>query len=105
LPWPSDALVALSEAFIGDFPVKCTDEVKQGLMTHMGMVHTMVTQVCEEYFTSMRRKVFQTPKSYLSFINNFTKLYSEKLAQLEDRESRINLGLQKLIKGPRMLRI
>jgi dynein heavy chain len=99
LPWPSDALVALSQAIIQEFPMECEDDTKQGLMTHMGMVHTMVTQVCDEYFTSMRRKVFQTPKSYLSFIKNFTTLYSTKLTALKDQEERVNLGLEKLMKG------
>lgn len=99
LPWPSDALVALSKAFIQNFPIECTPEVKEGLMTHMGMVHSMVTDVCEEYFTKMRRRVFQTPKSYLSFIQNFTQLYATKLDVLKIKESRINLGLSKLIQG------
>lgn len=97
LPWPADALVALSKAFIQNFHVECTPEVKTSLMTHMGMVHSMVTEVCEEYFTKMRRRVFQTPKSYLSFIQNFTTLYSGKLAELKVKEGRVNLGLQKLI--------
>ena len=99
LPWPSDALVALSKAFIQNFPIECTPEVKDGLMVHMGMVHSMVTEVCDEYFLKMRRKVFQTPKSYLAFIQNFTGLYSKKLAELKIKESRVNLGLQKLIQG------
>jgi dynein heavy chain len=101
LPWPSDALVALSKAFIQNFHVECTPEVKEGLMVHMGMVHTMVTEVCDEYFTKMRRRVYQTPKSYLSFIQNFTGMYSMKLAELKVKESRVNLGLQKLIQGAR----
>ncbi|CAM9799127.1 unnamed protein product [Ectocarpus fasciculatus] len=99
LPWPADALVALSQAFIANFHIECTEEVKLGLMTHMGMVHAMVTEVCEEYFTKMRRRVYQTPKSYLSFIHNFTILYGGKLAELKVKEGRVNLGLQKLIQG------
>lgn len=99
LPWPADALVALSKAFIQNFHIECTVEVKENLMTHMGMVHSMVTDVCEEYFAKMRRRVFQTPKSYLSFIQNFTALYSTKLEELNQKESRVNLGLQKLIQG------
>jgi len=99
LPWPADALVALSRAFIQNFHVECTPEVKVGLMTHMGMVHSMVTEACDEYFLKMRRRVYQTPKSYLSFIQNFTKLYESKLAELKVKESRVNLGLQKLIQG------
>ena len=99
LPWPADALVALSKAFIQNFNVECTPEVKEGLMTHMGMVHSMVTEVCDEYFVKMRRKVFQTPKSYLSFIQNFMGLYAVKLAELKVKEGRVNLGLEKLIQG------
>lgn len=99
LSWPADALVALSKAFIQNFPVECTPEVKEGLMTHMGMVHSMVTEVCDEYFVKMRRRVYQTPKSYLSFIQNFTAMYSVKLSELKKKESRVNLGLQKLIQG------
>ena len=99
LPWPADALVALSRAFIQNFHVECTPEVKLGLMTHMGMVHSMVTEVCDEYFLKMRRRVYQTPKSYLSFIQNFTVLYNAKLAELKVKEGRVNLGLQKLIQG------
>lgn len=99
LPWPADALVALSKAFIQNYHVECTPEVKIGLMTHMGMVHSMVTEICDEYFVKMRRRVYQTPKSYLSFIQNFTGLYSKKLAELKVKEGRVNLGLQKLIQG------
>lgn len=99
LAWPADALVALSRAFIQNFPIECTPEVKEGLMTHMGMVHSMVTEVCDEYFLKMRRRVYQTPKSYLSFIQNFTSLYTRKLDELKIKESRVNLGLQKLIQG------
>jgi dynein heavy chain len=65
----------------------------------MGMVHSMVTEVCDEYFVKMRRKVFQTPKSYLSFIQNFMGLYAVKLDELKIKESRVNLGLEKLIQG------
>jgi len=99
LPWPADALVALSKAFIQNFYVECTPEVKEGLMTHMGMVHSMVTEVCDEYFVKMRRRVFQTPKSYLSFIQNFTSMYKMKLEEVNQKEGRVNLGLQKLIQG------
>ena len=91
--------MALSKAFIQNFHVECTPEVKTGLMTHMGMVHSLVMDVCDEYFVKMRRRVFQTPKSYLAFIQNFTILYSNKLIELRKKESSVNLGLQKLIQG------
>ena len=99
LPWPKEALVSVSQGLIKDFPMECTLEVKENLMVHMGMVHKMVTDVCDEYFLKMRRPVYQTPKSYLSFIQNFKALYSIKLKELQVKEERVNLGLHKLIQG------
>lgn len=68
LPWPLDALVDVSSKFIGDHPITCTKEVKKELVTHMGQVHNMVTEVCGIYFSQMRRNVYVTPKSYLAFL-------------------------------------
>jgi dynein heavy chain len=99
LPWPEDALVAVSKGLISDFPLKCDAKTKDNVMTHMGNVHNMVVQVCDEYFKSMRRNVYQTPKSYLSFIASYKVMYLEKLAEIEEKEGRVNLGLEKLIKG------
>ena len=49
-------------------------------MIHMGEVHNMAVACCTEYFTKMRRNVYQTPKSFLSFIADFKTMYSIKLA-------------------------
>lgn len=99
LPWPEEALVSVSHGFIKDFPLDCSDKVKTSLISHMGMVHKMVTDVCDEYFNSLRRQVYQTPKSYLSFIAAYKAMYREKLEALKEKESRVKLGLDKLIQG------
>ena len=65
----------------------------------MGTVHSLAGDVCTEYYSKNRRNVYQTPKSYLSFIHVYKSTYTLKLAQLKEKESRVNLGLQKLIKG------
>merc|ERR1719181_1747117 len=99
LPWPEDALVAVSKGLIADFPLQCDKKTKEAVQVHMGNVHRMVVEVCDEYFQSMRRNVYQTPKSYLSFIASYKDMYSEKLREIEEKEARINLGLEKLVKG------
>ena len=68
-------------------------------MNHMGAVHSIVVEVCDEYFTQYRRAVSQTPKSYLSFIASYKDMYTKKLEEIKDKEKRVNLGLEKLIKG------
>jgi dynein heavy chain, axonemal len=97
LPWPEDALVSVSKGLVGEFYMECEADVKKGLMTHMGVVHRMVTDVCDEYFGKMRRQVYQTPKSYLSFIQLYKRMYSSKLNELKVKEGRLMLGLNKLI--------
>jgi dynein heavy chain len=99
LPWPEEALVTVSRGIIGNFHIECTEETKDALMIHMGNVHRMVTVVCDEYSVSMSRKVYQTPKSYLSFIYKYMESYTLKLKEVEEQEARVNLGLEKLVKG------
>ena len=99
LPWPEEALVNVSQGFIKDFPVECTPEEKESLMVHMGAVHNMATQACADYFKSMRRNVYQTPKSFLSFIADFKGMYSKKLAEIKKKANNVNLGLRKLKEG------
>ena len=96
LPWPQDALVAVSTKFIGDFQMACSDENKNALQLHMGHVHVAVTKACREYFDKFRRNVYVTPKSYLSFIAGYRTLYDQKLAEVRVLADKINSGLSKL---------
>ena len=57
-----EALVAVSKGFLGKFEMACEDDIKQNVMTTMGMCHAHTTEVCLEYFEKMRRQVYQTPK-------------------------------------------
>ncbi len=41
----------------------------------------------------MRRSVFVTPKSYLSFIKAYKKLYVEKFMELDSAENNYKIGL------------
>jgi dynein heavy chain len=68
LPWPAEALVDVSGGFLRSFEMECTKEDKESLIKHMGEVHNFVRDVSEMYFQQMRKNVYTTPKSYLSFI-------------------------------------
>ena len=99
LPWPQDALVAVSSKFIGDFEMACSDANKQSLQLHMGFVHVAVTKACREYFERFRRNVYVTPKSYLSFIDGYRGLYARKLADVQLLAKNINAGLSKMFEA------
>ena len=40
--------MAVSHGLVADFPMDCPGDVKSLLMTHMGVVHRMVTEVRED---------------------------------------------------------
>ena len=48
-----------------------------------GMCHAHTTDVCLEYFEKMRRQVYQTPKSYLSFIAAYQVMYGDSASEVE----------------------
>jgi dynein heavy chain len=52
-------------------------------MSHMGNVHLMVNTACDLYFQKMRRNVFVTPKSFLSYLNSYKDLYIDKYSELD----------------------
>ncbi len=65
-------------------------------MKHMGNVHLMVTQICDVYFNRMRRQVYFTPKSYLSYLEAYKKLYLIKYKELDQQESNFRIGVNKI---------
>ena len=99
LEWPKEALVAVSQGFIGTMSIDCEDDVKEQLVEHVGTVHTIAVKACREYFQKMRRHVYQTPKSYLSFLNCYAEMYGTKLKEIEEMSSRVTVGLEKLQQG------
>ncbi|KAM4579488.1 dynein axonemal heavy chain 8-like, partial [Fundulus diaphanus] len=95
-PWPSEALVAVSTYFLSEFHMVCSATVKTSVMATMGTYHDRVSNACESYFESFRRRTHVTPKSYLSFINGYKSLYREKHNYINTLAERMNVGLDKL---------
>ena len=96
LSWPEEALISVSEKFLKDFALDNTKAVKEQLIIHMGKVHNMVNEVCGVYLQQMRRYVYVTPKSYLSFIAMYQDVYKLKYKGIDVEEQNINQGLDKL---------
>jgi dynein heavy chain len=96
LPWPEEALVSVSQKFLNSFNIECSKETKSQLEKHMGKVHDIVTDVCGEYFQRMRRYVYVTPKSYLSFIDQYKQVYKTKYDGIDKDDVNIRNGLDKL---------
>ncbi|KAM9349881.1 dynein axonemal heavy chain 8-like [Symphorus nematophorus] len=98
-PWPNEALVAVSNYFLSEFPMVCSADVKASVVTTMGTYHDKVSETCENYFERFRRRTHVTPKSYLSFINSYKTLYTEKYNYINTLAERMNVGLDKLMEA------
>ena len=95
--WPKDALIAVAQHFVGSFDIVCTDGVKKEVIQAMGVFQDFVAESCVKYFERFRRTTHVTPKSYLSFISSYKRVYSEKKAEIQELANRMNTGLEKLL--------
>lgn len=95
--WPTDALVAVSRHYLANFPVVATETVKDELIQMMSVVHNSVAMNCDVYYERMRRQVYITPKSLLSFLQIYQRVYRENREIIEVMAQRMQTGLTKLI--------
>lgn len=65
-------------------------------MRSMGNVHLLVNGACDLYFAKMRRQVYVTPKSFLSYLNSYKSLYLEKYKELDIQGNSFKIGLNKI---------
>uniref|UniRef100_A0A8B9MIB1 AAA+ ATPase domain-containing protein n=1 Tax=Accipiter nisus TaxID=211598 RepID=A0A8B9MIB1_9AVES len=92
--WPKEALVAVASYFLSEFNMICSASVKTQVVETMGLFHDIVSESCENYFQRYRRRAYVTPKSYLSFINGYKEVYSEKLESINEQAERVQIGKQ-----------
>merc|ERR1712224_797527 len=96
MPWPENALVAVSNAFLSQYKVDTSAEDKNRLYALTGAFQSIVRDTTEVYFTRMRKHVYVTPKSFLCLIDFYKQLYVVKYEEINVQERSVNIGLQKL---------
>ncbi|KAF1585670.1 UNVERIFIED_CONTAM: Dynein heavy chain 8, axonemal, partial [Eudyptes pachyrhynchus] len=85
--------------FLLDYNIVCSIETKRHVVETMGLFHDMVSESCENYFQRYRRRAHVTPKSYLSFINGYKSIYTDKVKYINEQAERMNIGLDKLMEA------
>ncbi|KAJ9594442.1 hypothetical protein L9F63_014127 [Diploptera punctata] len=97
--WPRDALVAVSHHFLDNYKIICSSDVKNELIEFMGVVHDHVAEICIQYYDRFRRQTHVTPKSFLSFLDGYKSIYSDRYRNIGLMAKDMTLGLSKLVEA------
>eukprot|EP00743_Colponemidia_sp_Colp-15_P005816 GILK01006251.1.p1 GENE.GILK01006251.1~~GILK01006251.1.p1 ORF type:complete len:1675 (+),score=351.95 GILK01006251.1:567-5027(+) len=65
----------------------------------MASIHDIVNKACLDFFNKLRRNAYVTPKSFLSFVNGFRQIYTDKVSFVGRLAETLNNGLSKLIQA------
>lgn len=74
----------------------CSPTVKENIIDIMSWIHESVSETCISYFERFRRTTFVTPKSLISFLESYKKLYKDKQETIIMLAERMSSGLDKL---------
>ncbi|CAE7839002.1 Dnah5 [Symbiodinium sp. CCMP2592] len=96
MPWPEAALVAVSSAFLSTYKLDCSESDKGRLFALTGSFQALTRDLCDVYYSRMRKNVYVTPKSFLCLIDFYKVLYAIKYEEINVQERSVNVGLQKL---------
>ncbi|XP_076264862.1 dynein heavy chain 8, axonemal kl-3 [Rhynchophorus ferrugineus] len=97
--WPQDALEEVSEHFLRNYEVVATPEVKLELMLIMAEIHDGVSDFCDKYYDKFRRRTYVTPKTFISYLGSYQKLYRKKVDDIDVLAHRMKTGLSKLVEA------
>ncbi|CAH8622829.1 unnamed protein product [Heterobilharzia americana] len=82
--WPKEALVAVANHYLTDFPI---------------VFHDGIVEACTDYFARYRRQTHVTPKSYLSFLYSYKSVYIQQHDHFANLAQRMDGGLKKLVEA------
>jgi len=94
-PWPSDALQAVADYFLGDLEME--DELKASVCSMCIVFHQSVHSTSDRYRIEARRFNYVTPTAYLELIQTYMALLGVNRKKVATQRDRYANGLEKLI--------
>lgn len=92
--WPSQALRAVGEKLLRDDDLP--DDQRDSIVDHMVYVHISVDELSDRYRNELKRHNYVTPKNFLGFLANYSKLLITKRENIDDIVRKFTIGLEKL---------
>lgn len=99
--WPDEALAAVSSKklkhFCSDPSVPLNESFQKGLVSCFSSSHLLMTANAELFWSTSRRRVHFTPKTFLCMLDQFFTFYKTQLDSNNSDSQKIRNGLQKLL--------
>jgi len=93
--WPSDALLAVSTRFLSS--VKFDSEETREAIVHLTQeFHMNVRDLSEDFMSSLKRRNYVTPTSYLELMSAYKGNLDNKRTEVSQARMRYEVGLEKL---------
>lgn len=94
-PWPEDALVSVAYKMLQDieFP---KDEIRKNLASMACEINLNVANISKRFYAELKRRVYNTPKSYLDSINLYTTILQKKRNDFNKLIKKLSEGIDKL---------
>ena len=93
LEWSSQTLKELGSAFMKDCSIREEESMAVELVS---AIHSIARETSEEYAQRTKRRVYQTPNSYLSFLSNMSATLETNQKAFAESAERVKIGLEKL---------
>ncbi|CBH10362.1 dynein heavy chain, putative [Trypanosoma brucei gambiense DAL972] len=92
--WPPQALEAVGTRILQseDLP----EEVKASIVNHVVYVHVTADDLSARYQMELKRYNYVTPKNFLGFLANYSKLLTTRREDIDDLVKKFAIGLERL---------
>jgi len=93
--WPSDALLAVSNRFLSSVKFD-SEETRQSIVQLTQQFHQDVRTLSENFMSSLKRRNYVTPTSYLELMSAYKGNLDLKRTEVSQARMRYEVGLEKL---------
>ena len=102
--WPAEALSAVASSLIAP-KLELREDLESSVVSVLQETHILMERMCEKYARIYLKHTYVTPKMYLDFVNQYTKLYQANLIQIEEDITSLKGGLEKLLNASESVRL
>ena len=93
--WPEEALISVAYKLLGEITLP-SEEMRHNLAQNICRINLDVEEKAKKFYEELRRKVYNTPKSYLDSIQLYVNLLDQKRSEYNKLRFKLREGIEKL---------